>query len=68
MFLKHHIIIAAVQDIEAYIRLLRVLFQVPAAVCDHGGPAVIACFIGAPFDHQRHIVEIGVAVADKEDG
>ena len=68
VFLEDHIVIVSVQNVEAHIRLFHMLREEPATMGDHGHPAIIARILGPALYHQRHIVEIGVAVTNEQNG
>ena len=50
------------QDVEAHIRLLHMLRQKPAGMGDHSNMAGISLILCTALHHERHVIEIGMAV------
>ena len=67
MLLQDNIVVSPIKDVKPYIGLLRMLCQKPPSVSDHSNPAIVAALDSPPLDHERHIIVVGVAVADKQD-
>ena len=65
MLLQNHIIIAPIQDIKAHLLFLCMLCQMPATMCKHGNAAIKTRFFCTLADKKRHIVIVGMAIADK---
>ena len=67
VFLQDDVVVAAVLDVEADLRLLHVLRQMPSAKRQHHDVATDIVFQRLLREHLRHGVDVGVAVADEED-
>ncbi|MBR3018785.1 MAG: hypothetical protein IKH57_17170 [Clostridia bacterium] len=55
-----------IEDIEPDIRFLCMLSKIPAAMRNHRDLAVMAFIDCSALYHQRHVIEVGMAVANKE--
>ena len=66
MLLQDDIVIIPKSNIESNIRLFHVLRQKPSGMRQHRHFAVAALLIKSSFYHTRHVVVIGMAVADKQ--